>query len=58
MVTLAESLGSSAAVFASIDYGVELELQDGSLDDAIQEPVTISSEVRIVQCGDERDTSR
>lgn len=55
---LTHSLGSKAEVFSSIAFGVELELQEGSLGAGICEPVTVASEVRIVRCSDERDTSR
>ncbi|CAM9542120.1 unnamed protein product [Ectocarpus sp. 13 AM-2016] len=55
---LAPSLGCEAEVFQSATFGVELQLQDGSLDAKVRESVTISPEVLVVQCSNERDTSR
>lgn len=57
-VVLAEHLRTKADEFLNESFGVELVLEDGSLDEEITEQVVVKKEVRLVTCSPERDTSR
>lgn len=55
---LAERLGTEAQVFLNEYFGVELVLEDNSLQAEIREQVVVKPEIRFVTCSQERDTSR
>lgn len=50
---LTTSLGPGAAIYVSRAYAVELELQDGSLDEEMPLEVTITQGLAFVNCGTE-----
>lgn len=55
---LAERLGTQAAVFINSPFGVELILEENSLEQSINAKVVVKPEIRLVKCSCERDTSR
>lgn len=50
-VILAESLGPGPSVYHSHTHEVELELQDGSLEDEVRLPVKVAASLQFVECG-------
>ena len=55
---LAERLGTQAAVFFNSSFGVELILEENSLERNINAKVIVKPEIRYVKCSRERDASR
>lgn len=55
---LAERLGKEAAVVLNPSFGVELILEENSLEHEIEDKVVVKPEIRFVTCSRERDASR
>lgn len=55
---LTERLGTEAETFLNESFGVELLLEDNSLQEEIMEKVVVKPEIRFVTCSRERDMSR
>ena len=57
-VILAEGLGTQAMEFLDSSFGIELVLEDKSLEKEINKQVVVKPEMKFVTCDHERDTSR
>lgn len=55
---LAEHLGTQAATFFNSSFGVELILEENSLEQNVNAKVVVKPEIRFVKCSRERDMSR
>ena len=57
-VILAEGLGTQAMEFLDSSFGIELILEDKSLEKNIKKQVVVKSRMKFVKCDHQRDTSR
>ena len=57
-VVLTNCLGTQAAEFLHPAYGIELILEDKSLEQEIKKQVVVKPEIKIVECSQDRDSSR